>query len=90
MAWWLVVWIAGTLAVVAWGLIGWASTWWMGCNAQRVTDPTWVEAAREAAERLRNPPGCDPASGRAGGDAADLGSSAAGAASPSGSRRVAL
>ena len=52
VAWWLVVWIAGTLAVVAWGLIGWASTWWMGCNAQRITNPTWVEAAREAAERL--------------------------------------
>jgi beta-lactamase regulating signal transducer with metallopeptidase domain/protocatechuate 3,4-dioxygenase beta subunit len=52
VAWPLVVWVAGTLAVLAWGVTGWASTWWMGRKAERVTDPTWVEAAREAAERL--------------------------------------
>ena len=52
VAWPLLVWAAGTLAVLAWGVTGWASTWWMGRTAERITDPTWVEAAREAAERL--------------------------------------
>ena len=52
VAWPLVIWCAGTLVVLAWGVTGWASTWWMGRRAQRVTDPIWVEAAREAVERL--------------------------------------
>jgi len=52
VAWPLVVWVAGTLAVLVWGVTGWTSTWWMGRKAKRVTDPTWVEAARQAAERL--------------------------------------
>jgi beta-lactamase regulating signal transducer with metallopeptidase domain/protocatechuate 3,4-dioxygenase beta subunit len=52
MAWPLWAWVAGTLVVLAWGATGWASTWWMGRNARRVTDPVWVALTREAAERV--------------------------------------
>ncbi len=53
VAWPLAIWGAGTLAVLAWGAAGWAAMWWMGRTAKRVTDPLWVEAAREAAAQLR-------------------------------------
>ena len=53
LAWPLAIWGMGTLAVLAWGAAGWAAMWWLGRNAKRVTDPLWVEAAREAAAQLR-------------------------------------
>ncbi len=53
LAWPLAIWGIGTLAVLAWGAAGWAAMWWLGRNAKRVTDPLWVEAAREAAAQLR-------------------------------------
>jgi beta-lactamase regulating signal transducer with metallopeptidase domain len=52
LEWPLVVWVVGTLAVVAWGVTGWASTWWIGRKAKRVTEPDWLEAARAASERM--------------------------------------
>ncbi len=52
VAWPLVVWGAGTLAVLVWGALGWASTWMLGRKAESVTDPVWVEAVRDAADRL--------------------------------------
>jgi beta-lactamase regulating signal transducer with metallopeptidase domain len=52
VAWPLVAWAAGTLAVLAWGAAGWGSVWRLGRKAQRVSDPVWVEAARAAAQRL--------------------------------------
>ena len=52
VAWPLAVWAAGSVAVLAWGLTGCASLWWMGRKAERIADPVWVEAARAAARRL--------------------------------------
>ena len=51
-AWPLVVWLAGTLAVLAWCAIGWATVWRIGRGAERITDRRWVDATSEAAERL--------------------------------------
>jgi beta-lactamase regulating signal transducer with metallopeptidase domain len=65
VAWPLVVWAAGTFAVLAWGMTGWASTWWMGRKNERITDPSWVEAARAAAERLGTRRGVTLLRGRA-------------------------
>jgi beta-lactamase regulating signal transducer with metallopeptidase domain len=65
VAWPLLVWAAGTFAVLAWGMTGWASTWWMGRKNERITDPSWVEAARAAAERLGTRRGVTLLRGRA-------------------------
>jgi beta-lactamase regulating signal transducer with metallopeptidase domain len=50
--WPLAVWGAGTAAVVAWCAVGWVTIWRLGRTAEHITDWRWVEAAREAAERL--------------------------------------
>lgn len=50
--WPLVLWLAGTLLVLAWGAIGWGTVWWIGRRAERITDRLWVDAASEAARRL--------------------------------------
>jgi beta-lactamase regulating signal transducer with metallopeptidase domain len=52
VAWPLAAWAAGSLAVLAWGLTGCASAWWMARKAERIADPGWVEAVRAAAARL--------------------------------------
>ena len=51
-AWPLVVWLAGTLAVLGWCAIGLVRVWRIGRRAERITDRRWVDAASEAAERL--------------------------------------
>jgi hypothetical protein len=38
--------------VLAWAAAGWAAVWRLGRDAERITDPGWVAAAREAAGRL--------------------------------------
>lgn len=52
-SWPLLTWLAGTLAVLAWGAAGYASTWRLERHAERVTDSSWASALCEAAERLR-------------------------------------
>ncbi len=85
----LVLWIAGTLAVFAWGVTGWASAWWMGSKADLVTDPIWIAAAREAVERLGTRRRRDTSTWRAGDHAADLGCRAADSAAARRGRRMA-
>lgn len=52
VAWPLVVWGAGTVVVLAWYAIGWATTWRLGRRAERIDDRHWLEATHEAAGRL--------------------------------------
>ncbi len=51
-AWLLVLWGAGTMAVLAWFSVGWAAIWRLGRMAEPITDRRWVEEAREAADRI--------------------------------------
>jgi beta-lactamase regulating signal transducer with metallopeptidase domain len=53
VVWPLFVWAAGSLAVLAWGLAGCVSMWWVGRRSDCVTEPEWIEAVRDAALRLR-------------------------------------
>ena len=71
------LWVAGTLAVLAWGVTGWAPPGGWDGKADLVTDPIWVAAAREAVERLGTRRRRDTSTWRAGGHAADLGCRAA-------------
>jgi beta-lactamase regulating signal transducer with metallopeptidase domain/protocatechuate 3,4-dioxygenase beta subunit len=52
LAWVQAIWVAGTLAVLARGAAGLASTWWLGWKAKRVNDPVWANATHAAAQRL--------------------------------------
>ena len=51
-AWPLVVWAVGTSAVLAWWAVGWVTIWRLGRKAEQIFDQRWLEAAREAADRL--------------------------------------
>lgn len=51
-AWPLAVWLAGTIAVLAWCAVGWCNVRRIGRKAERITDLPWTDAASEAAGRL--------------------------------------
>jgi beta-lactamase regulating signal transducer with metallopeptidase domain len=55
-SWPLLIWVTGTVAVLAWCAIGWVTTRRLGRIAQRVTDPLWLNLAGEAAGRLKVAP----------------------------------
>jgi beta-lactamase regulating signal transducer with metallopeptidase domain len=48
----LAVWATGSLGVLAWCALGWASTRWLGCRAVRIDDAAWEELAAQAAGRI--------------------------------------
>lgn len=52
IVWWPVAWGVGTAAVLAWTVVGRVAVWRLGRSSEKINDPAWDDAAREASNRL--------------------------------------